>query len=74
MLHYYYAKASGLERGAVYDYTVGNKEYDETAVFQFESKRNFVAGGKPAKFLVYGDLGTGPETTATLAMLKKEVE
>ena len=68
------AKMGDLVQGEFYRYRVGSYEYGWSQQFVFQAKRKFEYPDTLAKFLVFGDLGTGPEIEATMAMLENEIE
>lgn len=67
------AKLTGLTPGQFYMYRVGSPYTAWSDNFVFQAKRNFDNGDLQAKFLVFGDFGTGPEIKSTIAMLKNEI-
>lgn len=68
------AKLTNLTRGHFYKYRVGSPDNKWSNTFLLQAKRNFDQGDMQAKFLVFGDLGTGPEIESTMAMLENEIE
>jgi acid phosphatase type 7 len=72
-LHVCAANMTGLVLGHWYKYRVGSDLYGWSKEFAFEAKRNFTENTL-ARFLVYGDLGIGPQIDVSLARLIEETK
>jgi hypothetical protein len=70
LMHVCSAIMTGLEPNTYYAYIVGDPEYGWSSPYTFLSRKN--NSKSEVRFLVVGDLGTGPEITDTVNSLTLE--
>ena len=72
-LHTCKAIMINLIPGQLYRYRVGSEVYGWSQEFNFHAKRNFT-DNPVSRFLVYGDLGVGPQIDVTMLRLALETD